>query len=205
MRIERLVIGSSNPAKISEWTKALSDLLEVSPVSEFGDFPEPEENEASYLKNARQKASHYSKLTNNFTLAIDGGFEIDALGGWPAVKSRRLLPGDVKANDEELIQFVLEKLKGVPIEKRTVRLGGAYALSDPSGNIIFTDSAFLEGLVAEKVGPVLIPGYPFRSIHFIPKVGKTYAELSEKEMAEYSTKAKIMPNLLEFLLEYNHA
>ena len=78
----------------------------------------------------------------------------------------------------------------------------AAALSDPKGNIIFEDTESFAGIVSEKPGPVLINGYPFRSIHFIPELGKTYAELTDNEHSVYNHKKPIAERLAKFLLEY---
>ena len=47
-----------------------------------------------------------------------------------------------------------------------------------NGNIIFEDAAQSVGVLTEKPSQILIEGYPFRSIHLLPELGKTYAELN---------------------------
>lgn len=203
--IGRLVIGSTNPGKIQEWTHFLEGHIKVLSVSELGNFPEPRETGKTFAENARIKASHYALLTRESVFAEDGGYEIELLGGLPGVKSRRILPGDKEGTDDELIDYVLERMKGIPYKKRTVSLSSASALSDPTGKIIFEDFCTSKGIVTEKPGPVLIPGYPFRTIHFFPKLGKTYAELTPEEHEKYSHKKPVAERLIKFLLEYDHA
>jgi len=106
---------------------------------------------------------------------------------------------------QDLIDIVLSKMKGVPLEKRTVHLTSAAALSDPDGKIIFEDIASSAGFISQSPGPVLIKWYPFRSIHFLPDIGKTYAELSPEELRALSHKRPVAEKLARFLLEYNHA
>ena len=165
----------------------------------MGDFPEADEAGKTFAENARIKAEHYALLTREYVFSEDGGYEVDALGGLPGVKSRRILPGDRDGTDQELIDFVLERLKGVPIERRTVKLSFVAALADPKGKIIFEDNNSFVGVVAEKQGPILIPGYPFRSIHLIPELGKTYAELTEEEHDRLSHKRPVAERLAKFL------
>jgi len=43
MAIERLVIGSTNPAKLEEWQKFLQEVIKIIPISKLGDFPEANE------------------------------------------------------------------------------------------------------------------------------------------------------------------
>lgn len=200
--IEKLAIGSLNQAKINEWSVFISSVVSIVSISELGHFTEPEETGKTFAENARIKARHYALLIGQYVFGEDGGYEIDYLGGLPGVKSRRILPGDKDGNDQDLIDYVLSRLKGVPKDKRTVRLSFAAAVSDPKGNIIFEDSNSSVGIVAEKQGPILIPGYPFRSIHYLPELGKTYAELTEDEHARYSHKRPVAERLVKFLIEY---
>lgn len=205
MRVERLVIGSRNPAKVAEWTDLITIQtggLKVVGIVEIGDFPEAEESGKTFAKNARQKASHYARLTGEYVLADDGGFEVDALGGLPGVRSRRILPGDKDGTDKELINYVLERLEGMPAEKRTVRLSSAIAVSDPEGNIVYEDKASIKGSVPEEVSSVLISGYPFRSILFLTELGKTYAELTAEERKKIAHKRPVAERVVEFLIEY---
>jgi len=202
MRVKRLVLGTGNPGKIKEWSKLLKNNITVVGLSGFGDIPDPDETGETFEENARQKAIHYAELTGEYVLSEDGGYEVDALGGAPGVRSRRILPGGKDGTDQELIDYILEKLIGVPRQKRTVKLTVAAAVSDPKGRVIYEDRESFSGLVSEKPGPVLIPGYPFRSIHYIPELDKTYAELTDKEHEKYNHKRRIAKRLAKFLLEY---
>lgn len=204
--IEKVIIGSKNPGKINEWKIFFGDFgIRSSDLFAFNFVPEPKETGKTFIENARIKASEYAKLISGFVFADDGGYEIDYLDGWPGVKSRRILPGDREGTDQELIDLVLDKMKGVPYELRTVRLTSSAVLSDPDGKIIFEETVSSEGIIAEKPGPILIPGYPFRSIHFLPDLNKTYAELTEEEMKAHSHKRPVAEKLAKFLLEYSHA
>jgi XTP/dITP diphosphohydrolase len=205
MKVKRLILGTNNPGKVEEWSKLFKEYIpemEIMSISEVGDYPEGEESGETFVENAQQKASHYAKLSGEFVFADDGGYEVDALGGKPGVRSRRILPGNKEGTDQELIDYVLGELRGVPKDKRTVSLSGAVAVSDPTGQIIFMDEVKFKGVVAEKPGPTLIPGYPFRAIHYLPEFGKTYAELTEEEHMKLSHKRPVAKRLSRFLIEY---
>ena len=201
--IERLVIGSTNPAKLEEWQNFFKEIIKVVPISDLGNFPEPQETGKTFHENARIKARHYALLAHEYVFSEDGGYEVDALGGLPGIKSRRILPGEKDGTDQELIDYVLEKVRGLLPERRGVKLTSAAALSDLLGNIIFEDISSSVGIIAEKVGPVLIPGYPFRSIHWFAELGKTYAELTPEEHEKYNHKKPVAERLAKFLLEYS--
>ena len=200
MKIERLVIGTSNAAKLSEWSRLLSPIVEVVGLETFGHRPTIQERGLTFEENARIKAGGYAVGLGEYVFSEDGGYEVDALGGEPGVKSRRILDGDREGTDQELIAYVLQRLVGVPFEQRGVKLTVAVAIADPEGEIVYSDRGSFNGVVAEKPGPVLIEGYPFRSIHFIPELGKTYAELTEEEHDIYSHKRPLAARIIVFLL-----
>ena len=194
-------MGTTNPGKLSEWKEILGDTIDLVGISELGLYPEPNESGKTFEENARIKARHYASLSGEYVLSEDGGYEVDALGGAPGVKSRRILPGDKEGTDQELIDYVLKKLKNTPKEKRTVSLTCSVCVSDPKGNIVYEDKEKFKGIVSSKPGPILIPGYPFRTIHFIPSLGKTYAEITHEEHKKFSHKRKIAERFKLFLVD----
>lgn len=203
MKIKRLVIGTSNPGKVKEWKFFLKGVIPVVSVSEIGNYKSSEENEKTFLDNAIQKAKYYSKLTNEYVLSEDGGFEVDYLGGLPGIKSRRILPGNKDGTDEELIDFILKKLKGVSKEKRKAKITVFVVVADPEGKIIFKENNFIEGIITTKPSKKIEPGYPYRSILFLPKLGKYFIELTEEEHRKYAHRRLIADRLNKFLLKYN--
>jgi len=202
MKIKRIVIGSSNPGKINEWKFLLEDTINCVSVSDLGIEKSPEETGKDFLENAIQKAKYYSSLVNEFVFSEDGGFEVDYLNGLPGVKSRRILPGNKDGTDQELIDFILNKLKGVPKSKRKARLTSKMVLCDHKGKIIFQDEGSMEGYVPFKPSKKLIEGYPYRSILFLPQVNKYYCELTEKEHKRLAHKKVVAERLSKFLLKY---
>ncbi len=201
MKIKRLVLGTTNPAKLKEWTKLLKETIPVISVSELGGIPEPEEKGSSFAEIAKEKVLHYAKHTGEYVLSEDGGFEIDALGGLPGIKSRRILPGDREGTDKELIDYVIKKLKGVPSEKRTARLVVHVVIASPEGNIIYEDKGTIEGVVPQKPVASFTPGYPYRATFYIKEAGKTFAEFDAKEHEKFSHRVPIARRLAKFLLE----
>lgn len=199
MKLKRLVLGTSNPAKIDEWTMLLREEIPGLEVKAAEKMPEPNETGETFEENAVLKAIHYAKLTGDFVLADDGGFEIDAFGGAPGVKSKRILPGEREATDEEQIAYIIDKMRGLPLEKRGTKFTSAVAISEPNGRIIFKDIESLEGYVPEEPGKTLIKGYSYRTILYFPVLGKTYAEFTEDEHHKYSHKRKIVKRFAHFL------
>lgn len=201
--IKRLVIGTGNQAKVKEWSEILGQYVSIGNLSDFEGIPKAIESGDTIEENARQKAIHYAKLTHEYVMSEDGGFEIDALGGLPGARSHRLF-GNKEATDEEIIDFVLEKMKDTTHEKRTARMASAVAISNPLGEIIYEDKTGLEGIITKERGPVLLAGYPYRTILYIPDANKTYAELSHEEYEKISPKKRLGVEIIDFLKKYNN-
>ncbi|MFC1625022.1 non-canonical purine NTP pyrophosphatase [Patescibacteria group bacterium] len=202
MKIKKLVIGSSNPGKINEWKFFLKDKVNLISANDAGIIESPEETEDTFLKNAIQKARYYADKTHEYVLSEDGGFEVDYLDGLPGIKSRRILLGDKDGTDKQLIAYILNKLKGVPKEKRTARLTVTVVVADPKGKIIFQDKNSIEGIISVKFSKKIEDGYPYRSILFLPKISKFYSELTEEEHKKVAHRKDIAERLYKFLLEY---
>jgi XTP/dITP diphosphohydrolase len=86
---DRLVIASHNPGKIVE----IADLLRpfavaVMAAADFG-LPEPEETGATFVANARLKATAAAGGSGLPALADDSGLVVPALGGAPGIYSAR--------------------------------------------------------------------------------------------------------------------
>ncbi len=124
-------------------------------------------------------------------MADDSGLEIDFLGGEPGVQSRRW-PG-YEASDQELIDMALKKLKGVPWEKRTARLRAVGTYYDGKHTIV--KSAAIEGVIIEEYAGHCEPGYPFRSIFWIPRFGKLYQDLTEEEHEQINHRKALYESL----------
>jgi len=194
-----ILIGTHNPGKLREYKILLKEYKNILSLNDLGVEKDIKESGKTYEENAIKKAVFYSKLTGLPVLADDGGLEIDILGGEPGLKSRRW-PG-YKASDEELIGLALEKLKGVPREKRTACFVVVVALAF-SENKVFTARGEKQGIILEKPQGKMISGYPFRSIFYLPKQDKTFNQLSIEQEAETGHRKKplalLKPKLQDF-------
>lgn len=175
----KLLIGSHNPAKVNEYKKYLSDLdLEIVSLNDLNIKEEAPENGKTFKENAIKKAKFYHDLTSLMVVTDDSGLTIDALNGEPGVKSRRWLGH--KMTDEEMIQTVMEKMKNVPEGKRGCQLVAVIALVTEDGKI-YTQETQINGVIAAKALPQIIPGFPPRSFFYLPQLKKFYLELTTEE------------------------
>jgi XTP/dITP diphosphohydrolase len=196
--MRKFLLATKNPGKILEYKEILKGSpFEFLTLKELGITEWPEEDQETFKENALKKARFYSAFTDLPVLAEDSGLEIDYLGGKPGVLSRRW-PGH-EASDKELIRMTLEKLKGVPQEKRSAHFKVVMAFKFPRQNIILTSEGVLNGYILEKAIGKIIPGYPFRSLFYIPEIGKALGELSMEEEAKIAHRKKALEKLISLI------
>lgn len=188
---KQIIMASGNKGKIKEAQEILKDYKIIS-MKEININIDVEEDQDTFEKNARKKAETISKeLNGKLCLADDSGIEIEYLDGFPGVYTKRWRKGTDRERNEALI----EKLKGVPHEKRKVKYVTAMALSD--GKETVTAVADIQGYISES--PRGDNGFGFDEI-FELESGRTLAELSLDEKNEISARKKA----LEILQEKSH-
>lgn len=177
--MQKMVIASYNPAKVNEFKQLMADWpFEINSLNDAKVIENIEETGETFEQNALIKAKCIHKVTGLATLSDDGGMEIDALNGEPGVKSRRWRGYEM--TDREMIDYTLEKLNGVPSEKRTCRLKVVLCCIMPGKEPLFADGS-IDGFITEKQETPIIIGFPFRSIMLIPQFNKMYSDLTETE------------------------
>ena len=197
--MKKLLIATTNPGKILEYKIILRDLpLELVTLKDLDIKDGVEEDGGTFKENAVKKVKFYSQFVDFPALAEDAGLEIDYLNGEPGVKTRRWL-GRV-SSDEELINLTLEKLKGVPFAKRGAQLKTVIAL-DINGEIN-TFEGILRGVIMEKPIDKIIPGYPFRSLFYMPQIQRVLGELSMEEEAEIAHRKQAIEKALPIIKKY---
>lgn len=195
--MKKLLIATTNPGKLEEITRFLSDLpITLVSLKDVGITDNVEETEKTFQENAILKAKFYCKKSGLPTIADDGGLEIDALGGEPGVKSHRWIHGDREDEDEELITHAIQRLEGIPLEKRGAQLRAVIALAFPDGKV-FTSEAYARGIIPLAPGTHRTPGFPYRSLLFLPDINKFYdhSQLTEEESKRYNHREKALEKL----------
>lgn len=192
--MKKLLIATTNPGKLFEIKQFLSDLpLTLVSLTDLVITESPEETGKTFEENAILKAKFYAQKSGLPTIADDGGAEIDALGGEPGVKTRRWIHEDRDSTDEELIAYTFEKLKGVPLQERGMQLRAVIALALSNGQV-HTATAKIRGVIAIKPSPQRHPGFPFRSLMYIPELGKFYNHdlMTSQENEQYNHRKRAL-------------
>ena len=135
-----LLLASNNQHKLIEFRRIM-DLpgLRIVGPDEQGIKLNVEETGDSLGANARLKALAFSLETTLPVVADDSGLEVDALDGAPGVRSSRFegLSSDAARN-----RRLLDKLDGVPAERRTARFRCSIAFAR-GGELLFEAEAHL--------------------------------------------------------------
>ena len=194
--VKRIIFATGNAGKMREIREILADFGgEILSMKEAGISTDAEENGASYEENALIKARAVAeKAGDAVVLADDSGLEIDALGGEPGIYSARYLGEDTSYRVKNT--NLIERLAGVPEEKRTARFVCAIAAVLPDGRELVTKAA-VEGRIGyEEKGE---GGFGYDPIFYVPEFGRTTAELSEEEKNQISHRGKALRLMKEEL------
>jgi len=144
----KLLLASNNPKKLAELQRILADLQITFILPEdAGGIPEVLEDQASFAGNAAKKAVSAARARGLWALADDSGLLVDALDGAPGVYSARFagVHGDDAANNALLLQ----KLRGIPPERRGARFVCALALARPDGSLALQVQGTARGRILE--------------------------------------------------------
>lgn len=195
--MKRIIFATSNEGKMKEIRLIMADSgYEVVSLKEAGISADIEENGTTFEENAVIKATAIAKLTGELAMADDSGLEVDYMDKAPGIYSARFLGEDTSYDIKN--NYILDKLKNVPQEKRSARFVCAIALAKPDGTAI-TKRATIEGYIGYEIRGE--NGFGYDPIFMVPEYNKTTAELSIEEKNKISHRAKALVAMKEELLK----
>jgi len=191
----KIVFATGNAGKVKEVQAILADLgMEVLTMKEAGIKIDIEENGSTYEENALIKARAVAACTDAIVMADDSGLEIDYLGGEPGVFSARYMGEDTSYRIKN--NHLIQRLAGVPDEKRTARFVCAIAAVLPNGEEL-TTRGIVEGLIGyEEAGE---NGFGYDPIFYLPEFGRTTAQLAAEEKNQISHRGRALELMKEQL------
>ena len=130
------ILATNNMKKLAEMQRILSPLgINVVTAKMLGkQLEDVEEDGKTFEDNAKLKARAACKEMNMPAIADDSGLCVDYLNGAPGIFSARF--AGEHGNDEKNNDLLLEKLDGVPLEKRTAHYVCAICCTFPDGREI---------------------------------------------------------------------
>lgn len=194
---QRIIFGTGNEGKMREIRSILSDMdVEVLSMKEAGIRVDVVEDGKTFEENAIIKAKAIGAVCTDIVLADDSGLEIDYLNKEPGVYSARYMGEDTSYEIKN--QNLLERMEGVPDEKRTARFVCAIAAAFPDGSVE-TVTASMEGYIGyEAKGE---NGFGYDPIFYLRQTGCSTAELSMEQKNETSHRGKALRMMKELLQE----
>src|SRR3954464_2966035 len=204
--MRKIFIATSNPGKIRDFAGAASVLgVEIAALPNFAALPLVVEEGATFEANAPKTAESYSRhAAGELVIADDSGLEVDALGGAPGVHSARYAANEPHAaetnTDDEAnnAKLVLEIRRGPP-QKRTARFV-CWIAAAREGKTLAVFEGKAEGMIIEQ--PRGSNGFGYAPLFYFPSIGKTFAELSPEDKANYSHRGAAFRAFLEWSREY---
>jgi len=150
------------------------------------------EDGTTFEENAAKKAEEISAATSRIVLADDSGLVIDALEGEPGVDSANFLGRSTPYPVRNAM--ILNMLAGVT--RRTARFVCVIAIAQPGYKTILVKAA-LEGEIAQEISGDA--GFGYDPIFFLPKHGKTMAQMSIIEKNAISHRGQALALTVEAL------
>ncbi len=184
----RIIFATGNKDKMKEIRAILADLgMEILSMKEAGLTADITEDGVTFEENAEIKARAIAGLCRDIVLADDSGLEIDALGGEPGIYSARYLGEDTSYRVKN--KNLIDRLEGIPDEKRTARFVCVIAAVFPDGS-----SEVVRGVIEGRIGYEERGnnGFGYDPIFIAPEYGCTTAELSEEQKNRISHRGKAL-------------
>lgn len=161
------------------------------------------ERGTTYLENAVAKARYFMERTGIPSVADDSGLEVDALGGAPGPRSARFAlderpgtkPADVDAANNALL---LERLEGVPAERRTARYRCVVAYLEAPGRQPQVVEATCEGHIL--TAPRGTDGFGYDPLFYSDELRMTFAEAPAAAKHRVSHRGRAFRALIEVLV-----
>jgi len=200
--MKKIIFATGNKEKMKEIRQIMEGTpVEVLSMKEAGYSCDAEENGTTFTENAIIKASAIADAVKAngeeaIVLADDSGLEIDALNKEPGVYSARYMGEDTSYRIKNA--NLIERLEGVPVEKRTARFVCAIAAVLTDGTV-YTVRETIEGYIGyEERGE---NGFGYDPIFMVPEFNCTTAELTMEQKNKISHRGKALAKMKEELLQ----
>ena len=191
----KIVLATHNHDKEIELQHSLRGLdVDICSLSEYPDIGEIEETGTTLLENSLLKAHTVHERTGLPTIADDTGLEIDALDGAPGVYSARFAGPD--ATYEDNINKLLSVMEDVSDDMRSARFRTVISFVDEVQEL-WTEG-FIEGRITED--PRGNMGFGYDPVFYVPRLEKTFAELSTAEKNKISHRGLALQKLRKILI-----
>lgn len=194
----RIILSTGNLHKVNEIKGILKGMpFDVVTKDDLGyqDFDVVEDGK-TLEENALKKAQELHKLTKGIVIADDTGLYVDVLKGEPGVYSARY--AGENATYAENNKLLLNKLKDVPVEKRTAYFKTVIAVILEDGSRLMAEGICRGTIAFQERGK---RGFGYDPLFVVEGLDKTFSEMTQGEKNKISHRANALNNLREKLEE----
>ena len=202
--MDTIIFATGNKNKMIEIRMILADLgCKILSQKEAGIQADVVEDGQTFEENALIKATTIADIArkmpeykNAVVLADDSGLEIDALNKEPGIYSARYMGEDTSYDIKN--QELIDRLEGVPDEKRTARFVCAIAAALPDGS-----TEVVRGTMEGRIGYEITGenGFGYDPIFYLPQFGCSSAELEPEKKNELSHRGEGLRKMRKVLEE----
>lgn len=202
--MDTIIFATGNKNKMIEIRMILADLgCKILSQKEAGIQADVIEDGQTFEENALIKATTIADIArkmpeykNAVVLADDSGLEIDALNKEPGIYSARYMGEDTSYDIKN--QALIDRLEGVPDEKRTARFVCAIAAALPDGS-----TEVVRGTMEGRIGYEITGenGFGYDPIFYLPQFGCSSAELEPEKKNELSHRGEGLRKMRKVLEE----
>lgn len=200
MKADKIIFATGNAGKMKEIRMIMAELgMEILSMKEAGVDADIVENGKTFEENALIKATAIAQELKKsgvqaIVLADDSGLEIDYLNKEPGIYSARYMGEDTSYTIKNA--NLIQRLEGVPDEKRTARFVCVIAAVFPDGRKCTTRAA-IEGRIGyEERGE---NGFGYDPIFYLPEYKMYSAELAPEEKNRISHRGKALEEMKKVL------
>ena len=202
--MDTIIFATGNKNKMIEIRMILEDLgCKILSQKEAGIQADVVEDGKTFEENALIKATTIADIArkmpeykNAVVLADDSGLEIDALNKEPGIYSARYMGEDTSYDIKN--RALIDRLEGVPDEKRTARFVCAIAAALPDGS-----TEVVRGTMEGRIGYEITGenGFGYDPIFYLPQFGCSSAELEPEKKNELSHRGEGLRKMRKVLEE----
>ena len=190
-----IIFATGNKDKMREIREIMADCdVHIVSMKEAGIRVDIVEDGTTFEENAKIKARAVAAHTDAIVLADDSGLEIDALNKEPGVYSARYMGEDTSYDVKN--KNLIDRLDGVPKEKRTARFVCAIAAVLPDGRELVTRQT-MEGYIGWE--PEGENGFGYDPIFYLDEYGCSSAAISPEQKNAISHRGKALRAMKELL------
>ncbi|MDY3871824.1 MAG: XTP/dITP diphosphatase [Roseburia lenta] len=198
--MKKIIFATGNQNKMREICEIYEDLgYEILSMKEAGISVDIVEDGKTFEENALIKARAIADQVDAIVLADDSGLEIDYLNKEPGIYSARYMGEDTSYDIKNA--NLIERLDGVPKEKRTARFVCAVAAVFPDGSEKVVRGT-IEGYIGWKLEGE--NGFGYDPIFYVDAYGCSTAAMSREEKNAISHRGNALRKMKEELIKYEN-